>query len=153
MSEKRIGKLERWVLIHTYKKSMNELPKGWKGLEKRELRESKSELEREVDSFCKGTDDIEREADEMKRTCLNKDEILLNYFDNLEISTVMDHYGGNMKECFSTTNQYKSALVILSRTIKRMTEKGLIEIRRGEYNIWTFIELTHAGKLVAERYC
>ena len=55
---------------------MNELPKGWKGLTKKEiiLKSPKSELEKKIDEMCKGTDYIGREADEMRRTCLNKEK-------------------------------------------------------------------------------
>ena len=147
MSEKRIGKLERWILIHIYKKSMNELPKGWK-----ELEEYKPGPINKRNPWAQTAEDVADQNEEIKRTCLNKDEIFLNYFDNLELSTMVTHGGGDLKECFRTTKQYKSALVILSRTIKRMMEKGLIEIIQGMYITWTFIKLTHIGKLVAERY-
>ena len=114
---RRIGRLERWILIHAYLKKQDKLPEDW-------------QRPRYYDSVYVISD------------YLSKAEILLNYF-HLEISQKRPAFrkpkvaGGDdlldrEHEKFKTTPKYKSALVSYTRTRDQLLSKGLIDIREIE---------------------
>lgn len=140
MSSERIGKLEKWILIHTYKKIiLHEVPIGWKiprwakSTEAIEYKKHQSERNDFEDHFDE--DGIVHWTDEIKFTKVHllKSEVMLNYF-NLARSGRSAQYTATkqfsdvsiVKEKFRSTKKYKSALASYSRTSKNMVEKGLI---------------------------
>jgi len=147
MSIQRIGKLERWILIHAYKKTvLNELPENWKFSPHRNIifedekyyntEEGKSSL---FYSHHQGWLEFEKSA-------LRYYEIYTNYF-NLEYSEKRREILKSDSEdykCFEINNKYNSARVSVCRARYKLEEKGLIEIYpRG-------IKLTDTGKTKAK---
>lgn len=116
----RLGKLEKWILIHCYLKT----------------------IEKEVlISWNKPRMFSEKIKGEKEGKYLWKSEILLNYFPNLRLSAKIA--ASYTREKFEATKEYRQALVTLSRTFRQLEAKSLV-------NIWcvvgsTGISLTHAG--------
>ena len=141
----RIGKLERWILINTYLKTIkDQLPIGWKyprGINKY--------IDEIANNKCHPLNMHSRlQTLNLFKPVLTKSEILLNYF-NLPVA-----YGEAFdkdRERFKDTEAYRKALVTLSRTLKRLEEKGLIVQGSWAYRAGTNLKLTDAGKLKAER--
>ncbi len=146
MAKERIGKNERWVLIHCYLKTIeHKLPDDWK-------------LPRTI---SKAT---------MRFEFLYKSEILLNLFHLEPFRHKMAYYYG--EEYFKATGygiwkdgEYKGfteeqreeglivekARVNYSRIKRQLTNKGLIEVKRGTLNS-DGIRLTNKGKLKARQF-
>ena len=111
----RIGKLEKWILIHAYKKTiLHDLPEGWK-----------------YPRLYKYAPDNDKE---FYNNHFLKVDILLNYFI-LQLSDRLpkEEHGRQwlvkgLEEKFRDTKEYRAALVSCTRTMRKMgeEEKGLI---------------------------
>ena len=121
MAAERIGKLERWILIHAYKKTvLNDLPKDWK----RSRYFKDMPKDNTPDSV----------SNEQGFNVLTKPEIMLNYF-HLQISyrkRPVTSFGefvriGYLSEKFVDNREYKTASASYSRTRRNMERKNLIE--------------------------
>jgi len=132
MAKERTGKLEKWILIHAYKKTvLHELPENW-----------------QYPRLYKYSQDDDKEF--YNNHFLKVD--LLNYFD-LSLSFRLpkeDYYlkwrPKPLEEKFENTKEYRSALVSCSRTIEKMDkeEKGLIETDcSSEYENTTMRQTTY----------
>lgn len=121
MGKERIGKLERWILIHTYLKTLLlKLPENW------------------ISPNGQGSD----EGFDVRG--LFKSEILLNYFKALPLSSKYTPSSRHTK--FAVTKEYQRALVSISRSINSLQKKQFIEVFTGYFTIWTGIELSNTGK-------
>jgi len=120
----RLGRFEKWLLIHCYKKTVeNDLPPEWK--------------------YPK--DYPVGKTSEFHQGYLFKSEILLNYFPELKASGKFSWYR-DVVEKFVTNADYKKALTLYRRTTNRLESKGFIKeyiCDGGRY--WTGIQLTEAG--------
>ncbi len=121
MAAERIGKLERWILIYAYKKTvLNDLPEDWKRSRyfKDMPKDNTSDSVYNDKSF----------------NVLTKPEIMLNYF-HLQISyrkrpvTSFREFVriGYLSEKFVDNREYKTASASYSRTRRNMEIKNLIE--------------------------
>ncbi len=125
MAKERIGKLERWILIHCYLKTVKgELPPSW---------------------------DLSRMDNEFYMKALWKYDVLNHYF-NLEHSDKIEGYTGPK---FKDTKKYRAALVSWSRAIRSLIKKGLVQrpdkttLLDLFHNPWG---LTKKGREKAEKY-
>ena len=116
MKAERIGKLERWILIHAYKKTvLHEMLEGWK--------------------YPRLYEYAQDDDKDFYSNHFLKVDILLNYFTlQLSYRLPKEVYGRRwlpkpLEEKFSDTKEYRSALVSCTRTMHKMDEegKGLIE--------------------------
>lgn len=162
--KERIGKLERWILIHTYLKTVKgELPEGFKKVrwyEKAEQYfEKYDECYKDRDEFFEKHYDRDYNENwrgkkfdyffdyEIRplREHLYKSEILLNCFD-LELSNKESYWGS--KEIFKVSTAYKKALVSVTRALYSLVKKQYIQ---ASYFAGATINLTERGILKVER--
>jgi hypothetical protein len=155
MAKIRIGKNERWVLIHCYLKTVKrEVPDDWK-------------LPRAYclpGSPCTLKDSEFISYDDYFWKYLFKSEILLNYFD-LKYSRnrwrefpwqgeYFKGYGHHQKKDpwydWDELRKNIKAMVSYLRLSRTLTDKGLISVRRNFGPNSDEIELTEAGKVKAE---
>ena len=130
----RIGKLERWILVHAYLKTVNhKVPSTWTYPRR---------YEPEGRKYHKQT--------KYHNDVLYKSEVLLNYFSKLHLSHKLSWFDENEK--FYTDKNYKSALATYTRTVKAMEAKGYIEVWTNVGENWTGVHLTYLGKRTAERF-
>ena len=145
LTQIRIGKLERWILIHAYIKTVKkELPENWK------LSRKEKHLQNWIKESAKKGITSKAWDKHLKDywTYIHRSEILLNYFA-LDVSYKYPLYGN---EKFRTTNKYKTALASLSRTLKRMEEKKKISRWYKILEKDVFIKLEDAGKKIANNF-
>ena len=149
MSAERIGKLERWILIHAYKKTvLHEFPINWKvsknwikycEIHQTNIRLSEKAKAEGTHDWYEGNIRRHERCVERMEKFLTKTEVLINYF-----SLVSKHWSymkwQDYEDTFPTTKEYRSALVSYSRTLRNMESKGLI---KAEYQD---IMLTESGK-------
>jgi hypothetical protein len=147
MSDNRIGKLENWILIHCYLKTIKkELPNTWK--KPRHYDYSKEIRIRNLNS---SDESIKKSAEFDLKTLesyLFKYDILLNYF-NLQLS-YKEGFWSEYNEKFKDTREYRSALASLSRTLKNLVDKDLISWWYNDFFRWKGYKLTDKGILKTE---
>lgn len=132
-----MGKFERWILIHTYLKTIKQLPEDWESPV--ELKVRKQDVE-----------SIERYKKFELYLC--KSEVMLNYFDGLVLSKYFHDYELQMWDAnvkFESNKDYRKAQVTFSRTTQNLVHKGLIEIK-GLHYLGQYINLTDKGRQKVE---
>jgi len=154
----RIGKLERWILIHAYKKIiLQDLPENWKYPRYHHIKKDRGQSMM-MDSitrddpwymFVDGWDEDYGGYEKLGNIIfysenifdlmhLTKSEILLNFFDlRLSYKAPADLFNryrstfqnwSTINEKFQNTKEYRSALASYSRTKSKMISKKLIQI-------------------------
>jgi hypothetical protein len=146
MSANRLGKIEKWILIHCYMKTVKgKLPDTWvypqrflyveKCLNERLEKVEKSGYEAYGRTNCFSDEDTikqyKREIDEYWKYLIT-DDIYLNYFQ-CELSGQLSW---GEKEHFGDTPNYATARATLSRTISQLEKKNYInKSYRGQYEL------------------
>jgi len=154
---KGLGQFERWILIHTYLKTVKkELPADWKYPRGYQRAKDRYANPRWADLRPRLDIHFSVWSEHLMRA-----EILRNYFD-LELSN-RQSADDIVKECFRQTPAYRAALASLLRTLKRLERKGLIEWHRWRLdhfpkdcfcygNQWDGCQLTPNGVAAAEKF-
>ena len=125
----RLGKRQKFILVHTLLKIQGRLPSGWKspnvwGIDEESLEFGKKRKKHFLNALLKS-------------------EILLNYYD-LELSEKPSKMLGQTH--FKSSNKYQNALTDLAECLKGLARMGLIE-----YGFTpTQIRLTRRGKEATE---
>jgi hypothetical protein len=132
----RLGTLQGWILVHAYLKAVKgALPEGWK---------MPNTWGRDYESVEWG-----RRYRQHYQDRLLKSEVLLNYY-RLESSDIESRIIGQAK--FKYNRAYRNALTGLGKALRRLKEKGLINVSLWYYEFEpTTILLTEEGRAVAER--
>jgi hypothetical protein len=132
MAKERLSKLQRWVLIHTYLKTVKgNLPSNWR--------------EPQATKFSGSYD---KDEEKRFRQALFKFEILCNYF-NLPFAEWAERkhlrfpWASYFRSIGEDKKSHNQAQVTLFRSLANMEKKGLIQRDNG-------ITLTKAGKNKAE---
>lgn len=149
MAADRIGKFERWILIHAYKKITNDLPGDWKLSEQWKICSERDFVFRQKQKDLKyGEQDwwdrhIKHHAKYKTRlqTVLTKTEVLINYFGlKPQKWTDTQTKWRDYEDTFKTTKEYKSVLANYLRILEQMELKGLI------INDYQDIKITDLGR-------
>ena len=135
MAAERMENLERWILIHAYKKITNDLPKDWKLSEQwkiccerdGEFRQRQKELKYgEQDWWDRHIKYHEKYKTRLQKV-LTKTEVLINYFGlKPQEWTDAQKKWHDYEDTFKTTEKYKSVLANYTRVLNQMESKGLI---------------------------
>jgi len=153
MAKERIGKIQRWILIYSYKKTVKrQLPDDWK-------------LPYRIQSD---------QFDEPFWKHLYKSEVMLNYFEiepsrhavarwvwnyrdtPVKVDPMAEYFDGMRPSRRSREHEYrreakrKKATVSYVRTKATMVNKGLIKVEPGLGPNTDRITLTRAGKMKAK---
>ena len=126
----RLGKFEKWIITMVYKKTIE---KDSLGIIPCDIQEARIE-----------------NSKKWEFTYLFKSEILNNYFDLEQSDKTTFCYNIRLK--FKDTPQYRKALSQFSQTIRRLFEKGFIEIWNSKYSdgFRVGIKLTSEGVVKAK---
>ena len=134
MAAERMENLERWILIHAYKKITNDLPKDWKLSEQwkiccerdGEFRQRQKELKYgEQDWWDRHIKYHEKYKTRLQKV-LTKTEVLINYFGlKPQEWTDAQKKWHDYEDTFKTTEKYKSILANYKRVLKQMESKLL----------------------------
>jgi len=151
MSKDRLSKLQKWILVHCYLKTIKkQLPDSWKYC--RGYNYVKSSIERRLLSDYDRARQCAKIDKDRLENYLCRSEILLNYF-NLRLSYKEPFWSG-YSDKFETSKEYKSALVVLSRSLKKLwgvkEGDGYIDCWNNGFVQWKGYSLTEKGIAKAE---
>ena len=129
MAKERLGKFQKWVLVHAYLKVVKkELPPDW--IQPQAAQQNIWDKEKYLEEYS---------------GALFKTEILANYFKLNFLNTSYSKYAKPWKSLFRSIGKDKkphnNAMVTCSRSLINMAKKGFINWEPGEVKI----TLTEAG--------
>jgi len=149
MSETRLSKLQKWILVNAYKKTILKDNSGLTILQHWTYRNTSKIISMDTSKVIIGEKDSHMErlnklADKASHDLywenLFRAEILSDYF---KCKTDTNKFACSRLHHFEGKNN--KAQVTLTRSLRNLVDKGLIEWMVGKYSYWQGIRLTEKG--------